>query len=74
MAYPHSSHLFCLQLCSDIVNGLILAVFIAVVKASYYDKSVILCTREAFSPLQLHVLYQEIVPCQSCIDLLLDIR
>lgn len=41
MACPCSSHLFCLQLCSDIVNGLILAVFIAVVKASFFDKSVI---------------------------------
>lgn len=41
MACPCSSHLFCLQLCSDIVNGLILAVFIAVVKASFFDNSVI---------------------------------
>ena len=41
MACPCSSHLFCLQLCSDIANGLISAVFIAVVKASFFDKSVI---------------------------------
>ena len=41
MACPCSSHFFCLQLCSDIVNGLISAVFIAVVKASFFDKSVI---------------------------------
>ena len=41
MACPCSSHLFCLQLCSDIVNGLISAVFIAVVKGSFFDKSVI---------------------------------
>ena len=104
MACPCSSHLFCLQLCSDIVNGLISAVFIAVVKASFFDKSVIqlkskltvtrvsiletwdsiwtesrvsrlllsgtvLCLQQAFSPLQAR-LHQEIVLCQSCIDLL----
>ena len=42
MECPCSSHLFCLLFCSDIiVNGLILAVFIAMVKVSFFDKSII---------------------------------